>query len=196
MKQSPILFKAEMVRAILDGSKTQTRRIVKERNYPIAFSGFTDEFVMSPKNHLYQSLYGTMGDQLWVRETFGIADNWIHESEIDPPRTIAYKADLSAINFDPFYKVNTSNWGWVNMKWKPSIFMPRWASRIQLEITDIRIERLNDISEADATKEFICSGYIPAVDEYKELWESINGIGSWALNPFVWVIEFKVIKNV
>ena len=139
---------------------------------------------MSPENHLYQSPYGTVGDQLWVRETFAYPNDQVTIYRAD------WREDAKSRGLDNI-PLNDKN-----IKWKPSIFMPRTAARIQLEITNIRIERLNDISEEDATKELVCSGYIPAVDEYKELWESINGIGSWALNPFVWVIEFKVIKNV
>jgi hypothetical protein len=161
--------------------------------------------------------YGKPGDRLYVRETFGVADSWLFGGEpTDPPRCIAYSADHAARCFDPEYDVNTSDWGWENMKWKPSIHMPRWASRILLEITDVRVERLNDISEIDSLAEGIerssweysCEPYrnyrkprmAPGENcsnprtSFMTLWESINGHNSWGANPWVWVIKFKVIK--
>ena len=193
MKQHPILFNSAMVRAILDGSKTQTRRLVKERNYPIAFCGFTDNFVMLPENHLYQSPYGTIGDQLWVRETFAYPNDQVTIYRAD------WREDAKSRGLDNI-PLNDKN-----IKWKPSIFMPRTAARIQLEITNIRIERLNDISESDAIEEGVKQHKLMLIklferknmsdiNAYMNLWESINGIGSWAKNPFVWCVSFKVIK--
>lgn len=225
MKQKPILFSAPMVRAILDGNKTQTRRIVKPQpdEDGLAFLLHGGRW-QDTSGVDYKCPYGQVGDVLWVRETWGIADRWLHSEITDPPRTIAYKADLSAKNFDPEYEVNTSDWGWENMKWKPSIHMWRWASRIQLEITGVRVERLNDISEADAKAEglkaiskdgnLIKYGIpdadgLPGNDDlglhwneweicpiqaYKKLWELINGAGSWDENPWVWCISFRVVK--
>jgi hypothetical protein len=177
-----------MVRAILDGRKTQTRRIVKAKD-------------SDPKRCITLSMlmanvyewrlqdgrwfgidgydtpvcadcpYGAVGDRLWVRETFAIcADN-----------NIFYKADGKP---DP----------WDGIKWKPSIHMPRRASRITIEITGVRTERLNDITEVDAIAEGAqCEGVPAALTNrgaFAKLWEVINGKGSWQHNPWVWVIEF------
>lgn len=201
MKERPILFSAPMVRAILDGTKTQTRRIVK---HPAAEgkSGW------HPTTTGWQYLpggserpvcpYGRPGDRLWVRETHApAADCWgawerrMCMDSTGPAPIIHYQADGG----DPFIE-----------RWRPSIHMPRWASRINLEITSVRVERLQDISEADAIAEGISKsdrtgGWLPgncAAPEwaYRELWEQINGAGSWEANPWVWVVEFRRIEAV
>lgn len=198
MKEIPILFSAPMVRAILDGRKTQTRRIVKlprgwADKYPIC-----DPFAMPPAvwwwNGVHERVgvrqecpYGQPGDRLWVREAFSAMGDKSRQAS-----PIFYRADRA-----------TDNCGWT-----PSIHMPRWASRILLEITDVRVERLQEISEADAKAEGTfgpepavvggedCEiGFPSHVQEFRHLWESINGEGSWIENPWVWVIEFKRINQ-
>lgn len=196
MKERPILMNGEMVRAILEGRKTQTRRIVKPsawieygdvNDYGKPVSGGHDvDFSKCP--------FGTVGDRLWVREAFAVSEHW----DSDEGRTvqnIGYKATAK----NPDFK-----------GWKPSIHMPRWASRITLEITEIRVERLNYISEKDALAEGIeehigahgVKGFKPYLkgnldvlafpqNSFRSLWESINGPGSWDQNPWVWVIEFR-----
>jgi hypothetical protein len=204
MKERPILFSAPMVRAILDGTKTQTRRVVK---LPIIDKSFGCEIAGCEINgelesgHLI-SPYGEVGDQLWVRETFaevGTCDpQWILYRASD------YMQQVRKYGFDNYLAEK-------EVKWKPSIFMPRYASRIQLEITNIRVERLTVISEDDSYAEGIERLYPDSPEHnhasimignghynfnkaagcYKFLWEHINGAGSWAKNPWVWVIEFK-----
>lgn len=149
--------------------------------------------------------YGVAGDQIWVKETWQAAIGWdrTKPSEIDKHAPIFFPADGSELHVDAWDDWETRAYG----KLRPSIFMPRWASRIQLEITCIRIERLQDCSEADAVAEGIkvdeCGHAIRKIDDvawgsakgaYAELWESINGPGSWAANPWVWVLEFRVLK--
>lgn len=199
MKQIPILFKTEMVQAILAGRKTQTRRLITPqpnggvRESPFVKSGIEDIHGREIKSKW------AIGDQLWVRETFG----W----NPDYPEGImpCYKAD-------PGHEYD-------GIKWKPSLFMPREASRITLEITNVRVERLLSISEEDAIAEGIekvsalgapmtlWRNYSPkdvetfgrfdtvfaAQESYFSLWDSINGKQSHLLNPWLWVIEFKHI---
>jgi hypothetical protein len=193
MKERPILFSGEMVRAILDGSKTQTRRNANDRIAKI--DGRSGPWFTRHRNcrHKWSSgLWasscpkGFIGDRLWVKETF--CEIPLKSGKMG----FAYRADDHAFaNIEDGYE-------WIG-KWKPSIFMPRAASRITLEITAIRVERLQDISETDAEAEGVeFMRHIPDADEtlsartlYEILWESINGEGSWDTNPWVWVIEFK-----
>jgi hypothetical protein len=178
MKTRPILFNTEMVQAILAGNKTQTRRIVKG----IALDWlqpkmFTPKFVSDSENHLCPQ--GLIGDQLWVRETF-VWEGETKYTDISPIGDFYYKADFED--------------GEGPVKWKPSIFMPREACRIILEITDIKVERLQDISNDDAWCEGVSkSPEYDCVAYFKELWEKINGKGSWKKNPWVWKIVFKKI---
>jgi len=193
IKERPILFSAQMIRAILEGRKTQTRRIIKP----------------APGDHpdddgsvLYRCPYGYKGDRLWVRESFS------------------------------YHLLDDGFWYWADgnvadkdcTKPKPSIHMPRRASRISLEVTKVRVERLREISEDDAKAEGVripvstegckpgmgvplmdlCSPYWVSGGkrstdhafrcEYAVLWDEINGKGSWAKNPWVWVIEFRTLK--
>ena len=178
MKERPILFSAPMVRAILDGTKTMTRRIIKPQ--PTHFNPAGTPRRVVPNGGPSESIccpYGQPGDRLWVRET------WMDCRNID-----------GAIS-DSMYRAtfgNTPEGG----QWRPSIHMPRWASRILLEITDVRVERAQDISEADAISEGVQHSTLndPRV-EYRWLWESINGPDSWAATPWVWVIEFRKIES-
>ena len=230
MRELPILFSGPMVRAILDGKKTQTRRALKgSKHHDYDFSrGWVDPSGMCrvpvlkvPYKHKddqweqekdddtitriwpkYQ-----VGDRLWVRETwqaFYAGTNRIASSDHIKPHiaalwTVAYKAD------------DTSGCEC----WRPSIHMPRWASRITLEVTGVRVERLQDISIQDSIAEgircplcgytdrdvaeqmdhYICSakgGDRTAIDEYRDIWDSINGkTYPWNSNPWVWIYEFK-----
>lgn len=192
MKQRPILFSTPMVRAIIAGQKTHTRRIAKPANEidtqwcPHFFDG---------KWHVYDEdgncikkvncPYGQIGDQLWVRETYFPATNQ-QGSEI-----FVYKADQ-----DDEWIADFAEEG--NGGWKPSIFMPRKAARIILEITNIRVERIQSITEQDAIAEGIAfssiGGGMDARQNYCGLWGQINGDKSWIENPWVWVIEFKRIE--
>ena len=184
MSERPILMSAPMVRSILAGKKTQTRRIVKGQ-----YSGLPhmvgDDVAFLDKGRRtgpdQRCPYGVPGDRLWVRETHcAFERGHVH-----------YAADFTR---DP--KGEREH----GVRWTPSIHMPRWASRITLEITDVRVERLQEISEADAIAEGTAPYRLPVhparealrhVDGYAQLWDSINGAGSWAANPWVWVVSFK-----
>jgi len=168
------------VRAILAGTKTQTRRVVKDQPLPGEPTGFLH--ISCP--------YGQPGDRLWVRETFinGFGVGGCIDGDVNRPINTIYRADDGP---------NERTAG----PWKPSIHMPRWASRITLEITGVRVERLNEISADDCMAEGISlhadhrnkpegSMYSPKAT-YLDLWESLNGPGSWSANPWVWVIEFR-----
>ena len=187
MKERPILFSAPMVRALLAGTKTQTRRIIKPQH--LAFFNQDAAAMLSYWNERPLP-YGQTGDRLWVRETFG---HFERNQHFKPGCNVYYRADGNCLELEP---------------WRPSIHMPRWASRITLEITSVRVERLQDISEADAIAEgctqnhngYYWGGPHPvsglkqlatAKGAYQDLWESINGPDSWAANPWVWAIEFK-----
>ena len=175
MKERPILFSAPMVRAILDGRKTQTRRVVKPQ---------------------------PVGKQTIIE---GVAHTTIGMNPADDG-AVWYVADCVnpgiAIRADNYETSGTGCGLSSSPKWKPSIHMPRWASRINLEITGIRVERLNDISEADARAEGCRSnadtlaetGYATCRDAFRDLWESINGPGSWDANHWVWCIEFRRLE--
>jgi hypothetical protein len=201
MADRPILFSAPMVRALLAGTKTQTRRVVKPqpdivRLEPITAeitSGFVAKKTPEDERHgrlgkIIRCPHGLPGDRLWVREA------WSGDKH-----RVDYRAD------------GESRHDRMVGGWRPSIHMPRWASRITLEVTGVRVERLQDISEADAKAEGVKPREVrqfwlygasaekraqpyrqAAVDPYRELWESINGAGSWNANPWVWVVEFKM----
>jgi len=200
MKERPILFNAEMVRAILDGRKTQTRRVIKPQ--PIIV-GDGLSWPLCP--------YGIPGDRLWVRETFALESS--QEVSYDPP----FKDGRPLLEVDggfehgtwweqPHYKATdpepelSYDGEGPCVKWSPSIYMPRWASRILLEITDIRVERVKDISRDDAFSEghpFTKPKHPEIKWNFEKLWNSINekkGLG-WDKNPWVWVIEFKAVGN-
>ena len=196
MKERPILFNADMVNAILNGSKTQTRRVIKNPDY-ICDGVSVSSLIDQPHVIANYSPYGKVGDQLWVRETFRLY------SKTD--ECACYEHCGCPPTGTPIYRTDDDN---SETKWKPSIFMNRKYSRIQLEITDIRVERLNDISEDDADSECFAGDFphrvLPSLAKhfdgsmslqecFKVLWESINGKGSWRENPWVWVVEFKAV---
>ncbi|ALQ51868.1 hypothetical protein [Nitrosomonas ureae] len=216
IKERPILFSAPMVRAILDNRKTQTRRIIKKvdpDSFPfcesfdeanglpvIIFSDDIDDNVIC--RILVSCKYGKPGDRLWVRETWRYS-NWAPFSRNVALVQIQYQSDDAKIE----HMVGGFSYDY-HIYYRPSIHMPRWASRILLEITNVRVERLQDISEDDAIAEG-CEPYgvrtpdtpmapsefegHSAIQDFSCLWESINGQGSWDLNPWVWVLEFKRI---
>lgn len=176
VKEHPILFSGPMVRAILEDRKIQTRRIFKFKETNQTHSQ-PDKF---QKEHfcLEWCPYGKVGDHLWVRETW---KQGFFETKYS--NGIIYKADKEKALGMVEYAGG----------WKPSIHMPRWASRITLEITGIRVERLQDISGCDAALEGVIAyhTYNGYKLKFEELWEQINGEGSWNLNPWVWVLQFK-----
>lgn len=215
MKERPILFSAPMVRALLAGTKTQTRRALRVQP-PVETQSFCTYHHPDPRPHHYAvdggSLldfavpcpYGAPGDRLYVRET------WQHEYHPEAYRDGAllfYRADY--LN-DPHGPDGEKSPEGRYRSWRPAIHMPRDASRILLELTDVRVERLNSISESDAMAEGIRRHAIvdhwfnvPGVSgagttaraAYALLWNSINGKGSWNTNPWVWAVSFRVIKG-
>lgn len=247
MTERGMIFNAEMVRAILDGRKTQTRRVMKvqpESNqlglllitdstkhsdigkYHWAESNATGNHVRSK---LFSCPFGAVGDRIWVRETWAILGNedgccidWEEKLCKADERSAAriYRASceqrpgnygLWSIPDDADWKPHTKDYQYEGA-WRPSIHMPRWASRILLEITDVRVERLNAISEEDATAEGVppAGSLLPdypgtfltpkgdfatAKVAFQRLWESIYGEESWKANGWVWVISFKRVEG-
>ncbi|MBK3439301.1 hypothetical protein [Pseudomonas sp. MF7448] len=201
MKERPILFKGPLVRAILSGQKTVTRRLLK---MPHGFweTSATGELVPIPAN----CPYGKPGDRLWVREGFGEIYDYCEHPEMpgcpDENWHIAWKYRADG-DFD------MKEWDGVFTGWKPSIHMPRAACRILLEITAVRVERLQDINDAEIEREGIdLDALADGQDRYdmchagsgadgrptlrtawRHLWESTGG--DWDANPWVWVVEFK-----
>ena len=208
MKERPILFSAPMVRALLAGSKTQTRRVWKLPKWAEwdLIEGGEEKGNLIPKDQKLRGWYsvdevacpyGQVGDRLWVRET-----------HLPKASGTIYRADFS--------EFEAAGLGGMYGGWKPSIFCKREYSRITLEIVSVRVERLQDISYEDALAEGVSDLTAMLRDEckppdgesgndcarrlhwpqrlYEQLWESINGAGSWDVNPWVWCIEFKVMK--
>lgn len=246
MKERPILFSAPMVRAILEGRKTQTRRVVRKQFGPDAepaevaatspegwqitgHSGLWWDDAGACIDDAIRCPYGKPGDRLFVRETWGYrCTAWHGAKPSTHTHTIEYRADGARIDFErelyddsglpkqrkcqpgedyqEYYRDYLTRY-W--KAWRPSIHMPRWASRILLEVTSVRVERINDISAEDAIAEGIhhddtipfngpwyaspsdSQGCGEPAHAYANLWESINGYGSWDANPWVWVVEFK-----
>lgn len=200
MKERGMIFNAEMVRALLNGSKTQTRRPIKWRQTRSTEIGEREdgskwpwsEDVERACDYWHPCPFGDVGDRIWVRET------WARYNIVQQGHDMAYRA--------------TTPEDWPEEgRWRPSIHMPRWASRILLEITDVRVDRLNSISEEDATAEGITlagnllpdypgsyltpkGDFATAQVAFQRLWESIYGEENWQANPWVWVIEFKRVE--
>lgn len=196
-----------MVRALLSGSKTQTRRLVAIRDFgPSETQGYDWTFrgrygLWNDVSHarlMEQCPYGAPGDQMWVRETWGYfgGDEYLYQQD---PGSVLYRADE----------------GRDAARWRPSIHMPRWASRITLEVTEVRVQRLQDISEADARAEGVCPFFevyenigrdqcitsgeraedAPFRASYACLWDEINGDRApWAENPWVWAVSFRRVQ--
>lgn len=195
MKERPILFSGAMVRAILAGRKTQTRRtITRLRGFSVKAVGPSNtpgyDWTFRCQRGLWQDMrhedviarcpYGMIGDRLWVRETWAPMQS--HRPIANPER---YD------NVSAWYKADHNRPLWAGNKWTPSIHMPRWASRVTLEITRLRLERLDDITTDDAKAEGV-----ECRDQFAKLWQSINGEQSWIDNPFVWVVEFRHVTGV
>ncbi len=229
VRERPVLFSGEMVRAILDGRKTQTRRLVTAKAWDP-----TDMPLRKVVHHVEAHVgiqayfgdeywgigcpFGVPGDRLWVRETW--AAHPLDESE--PPERIMFAADGSNYGCGKFGKGvvrgprhldsdDGEGGGWRPLRWRPSIHMPRWASRLTLEITAVRVERLQEITEEAALAEG-CSGRDPEPASeggtiyawrgrssapnprahFSCLWDSLNAARApWSSNPWVWVISFK-----
>jgi hypothetical protein len=198
MKERPVIFNGEMVRAILSGRKTQTRRVIAnvgaDNCIPLqkqtkTKDGIYTHVMDAPMYGLCP--FGQVGDRLWVREAyqgplfnFDQMEAYLEDtSKFEHPEFCEYRADGGMA---PEYYDADDN---LRYGWKPSIHMPRWASRIMLEITAVRVERLQDISEADAIAEGGTKHF--NIDWFGPLWASIYGEESWNANPWVWVIEFR-----
>ena len=205
MLERGMIFNAEMVRAILDGRKTQTRRPVRfpvlDKNLGCELAGNELAGELSAGNYL-NSAFGKPGDRIWVRETFRV------HSRATDVATLVYKASVRNSWTEQTHRVPVSlcNKPATPEKWTPSLHMPRWASRILLEITGVRVERLNAISEENAASEGVAQfrgGFwkhyqpgwtqhqLSARGSFVTLWKSIYDEESWQSNPWVWVIEFK-----
>lgn len=230
MKERPILFSAPMVRALLAGTKTQTRRVVKTQ--PAGGAGFHPvepyrtsrgdwNWVLAATGHgtgdPFPCPYGRPGDRLRVKEAAWMwcerrpngktktgRDKWLYVPMREAP--VHYAADHPKRPAVDVVSPATGNkWGW---RLKIGRFLPAWASRITLEVTEVRVERLQDISEADARaegakecdpvsgREVLLAGPSQRgsfVLHYRDIWEQINGTGSWAANPWVWAVSFKPV---
>ena len=199
-KERPILFSGPMVRAILEGRKTQTRRVIRN-------PGRLDGLMLAGEEPDWCP-YGGKGDRLWVRETWQEFDRretmlsvgyGFHPTGDVMEAGVGYRADIDECGQVPVAGVRRTPKG----PWRPSIFMPRWASRITLEVEAVRVERLHDISEGDAKAEGVACAASDAVCHmgsryrhgFRHGWDTINGKrGSWESNPRVWVVTFKRVE--
>jgi len=233
MRERPIIFNAEMVRAVLDGRKTQTRRIMKvqpesnqfglRRIIASAERSDTGKYHWTESNatgnHIrsapFSCPFGAVGDRLWVKETWSVVSHAFDDDGL----MIDYVPDrpAKAVHEKPFgrgyysgHAIYAADGGFTwgdddgcvdgRSCWKPSIHMPRWASRITLEMNGVRVERLNSMTEKDALAEGCLGGHdsIPGYqysatphEHFHHVWQSIYGADSWQANPWVWVVEFK-----
>lgn len=214
MKERGMLFSAAMVRALLDGSKVQTRRVVRQLDPAAgAVTKGSDGKPMGAcwafGGPVITYPYGNAGDRIWVRETFIAYGRWETRFSAKKARDEWHFVDMTA-ECDRAYQYAADGPdvplakgrggalpGWYT---RPAIFMPRAASRILLEITGVRVERLNEISEADARAEGAAGGHgvIPSYnynatpsEHFSHIWESVYGAGSWADNPWCWAISFR-----
>jgi hypothetical protein len=208
-----------MVRAILDGRKTQTRRVVKNAptepeaeavmvhgalcfgvrgNPGTGRETFHFTHGEEGEHNAFRCPYGVPGDLLWVREECWLYGRWLAEGGVTatgrPKRSFGLIGQQVRYENPGFHHVayygGAEGWGW-----RPSIHMPRWASRITLRVTKVRVERLQEISEADALAEgVLLEFYDDSRDAYADLWEHINGPGSWDANPWVWVVGFEYVN--
>lgn len=202
MKERGMIFNGEMVRAILDGRKTQTRRPIKWKQTRFTEIGEREDGSKWPWSEdaehacdfWHPCPFGAVGDRIWVRETFAALEPGSYE-QAKPQEW--HCQDLRYAATDRLAKSDADIRGY---KWVPSIHMPRWASRILLEITGVRVERLQSITLGDICKEDGCGLYDfrPATHGFQvweELWKSIYGEESWKANPWIWVIEFKRVEG-
>lgn len=196
MKERPILMSAPMIRALLAGKKTQTRRIIRPQPEIVDRINvrWTKYGQMGPDHYLrdiaarFWCPYGQAGDRFWVRETWAGDELCGTVYRADHPN-----ADIKAGDLDDGDQQLR--------RWCPSIYMPRWASRITLEIIKVRVEQLQAIGTADIKAEGVpialegttCAEFGYERRLYRELWDSINGKGAWDVNPWVWVIEFVAL---
>lgn len=229
VKERPILFSGPMVRAILEGRKTETRRIVKPqpvfdssreswqweaRHGTMRWSGPRPQ-AAALIGFREQCPFGRVGDRLWVREAFAFTRFYTDPESGYVDDVEYYRGPLPApggthLIFRELGLPSDEDEGHF---WRPSIYMPRWASRITLEVVSVRVERLHDITEASALAEGVrcrtCGGPVDgssenececfhnlgsAIPSFASLWESINGEGSWGANPWVWVVQFQRVQ--
>lgn len=206
IQEKPILFNSEMVQAVLAGKKTQTRRAIKSTPVHVQLhEGEFVEFHTSTLDPMYSNPikcpYGKAGDQLWVRETFGYVWpegrlNGLIDDGTDFGRVV------TSDDCDVVYRASDPDHEWMGengesvTKWRPSIFMPRKLSRIQLLVESVRVEELLSITEDDAAAEGIERHSGPYILDFAKLWDSINAKRgfSWNANPWVWVVEFSVLE--
>jgi hypothetical protein len=191
-----------MVRALLEGRKTQTRRVVKPQPELLPVKGRRkNAWAAKLKDGTYQDVecdglgaflgtcpYGQPGDRLWLREAW---------ATVNPEWRPGTRSKRPFVNYRATDEIGP------HLKWCSPLFMPRWASRLTLELTDVRVQRLQDISEEDATAEGALepreasatyTDNIPSARRaFRHLWESINGAGSWEANPWVWALTFKAV---
>ncbi len=196
-----MIFNAEMVRALLDGRKTQTRRPIKWKQTRFTEIGEREDGSKWPWSEdaehacdfWHPCPFGAVGDRIWVREAFRVY------SRATDVATLVYKASERNSWTEQTRRVPVAvcNKPATPEKWIPSLHMPRWASRILLEITGVRVERLRSMSQDDARAEGViaASGPMEAGLAFRELWDSIYGEESWKANPWVWVIEFKRVEG-
>ncbi|HCI8535359.1 TPA: morphogenetic protein [Klebsiella variicola] len=210
MTERGMIFNGEMVRALLSGRKTQTRRIIKPQPEATLSGSLSGKWLSRPLNGLLlpkiediaiHCPFGVVGDRIWVRETFqgplfdyDLMDSYCKDpTPFEKPEFCVYKAD--GVPAPEFYDADDE----LHCCWRPSIHMPRWASRILLEITNVRVERLKSISDGDAIREGCSTADMKSgdcvADVFARLWASIYGDESWNSNPWVWVIEFKRIEE-
>lgn len=215
-----MIFNAEMVRALLDGRKTQTRRPIKWKQTRFTEIGEREDGSKWPWSEdaehacdfWHPCPFGAVGDRIWVRETWGVVSHAFSDDGLmidwvpDRPATAIHEMPFGN-GYYSGYAIYAADgdftWGDDDgyedgrSCWKPSIHMPRAASRILLEITDVRVERLRSMSQDDARAEGViaASGPMEAGLAFRELWDSIYGEESWKANPWVWVIKFKRIEE-
>lgn len=184
-KERPIIFGSEMVKAILEGRKTQTRRVIKPQPASgVRFSPFVPGQVEDGHGRELRCPYAV--DRLWVRETWQAVHYTGEQTGYKE-----YPGEVVQEDYGPKFGLVFPGGGW-DGRWRPSIFMPRWASRITLEVVSVRVERLQEISDSDARAEGVLCD-LNCRRPFMELWDSINakrGYG-WDSNPWVWVIEFE-----